>query len=157
METITLIASDSITVFNATCAPQDTGVQVFILLNAGGCDSVVQVVTTLEAEEICHPMEIRRNVFVPNVFSPNADGINDLLVIFTGPDVTSTISYWRIFDRWGALVSESFDIRPGDPDAGWDGTFRGQPLNPGVYVWIAEVVWSDGVRDVLYGDVTLTR
>lgn len=99
----------------------------------------------------------RRNVYVPNVFSPNDDGFNDQWRISAGQDV-SIVRYLRLFDRWGELIYEANRFVPNDNSSEyWDGTFRGKKLNPGVFVYLAEIEFVDG-RVLLYrGTVTLVR
>jgi gliding motility-associated-like protein len=84
-------------------------------------------------------------LFVPNVFSPNDDGQNDVFK----PRGTNLFEFeMRIYDRWGNCVFESEDI-----DTGWDGTFKGQPVNSGVFVYF---ITSAG-QVVSKGNVTLLR
>lgn len=97
-----------------------------------------------------------RQVFFPNVFSPNDDGINDLFLPFDGGDV-SMVHTLKIFDRWGGLVFEKNEFQPNDFEAGWDGFFMGKKANPGVYAWFAEVEFRDGKRELKKGEVTLLR
>ena len=99
----------------------------------------------------------KEGIYVPNIFSPNGDGDNDRFYIFTDGETITTINTFRIFDRWGALVFEKTDILPDDPEVGWDGTHRGQTLNPAVFVWFAEVLLQSGEVAILKGDVTLIR
>jgi hypothetical protein len=49
------------------------------------------------------------------------------------------------------------DFQPNDPTLGWNGTFRGDDMNPGVFVWYMEVEFIDGVVELYKGDVTLLR
>ncbi len=98
-----------------------------------------------------------RDVFMPNVFTPNNDGRNDDFRIFTGPGVES-IHYFRIYDRWGNLVHQENNLLPNPGGAGkWDGTREGSLMNPGVYVYVAEVGFLDGETLVFRGDITLIR
>ena len=63
-----------------------------------------------------------------------------------------------IYDRWGELVFSQKDRLPGDLDLRWDGSdFRGRVLDEGVFVWVAEIVFSDGQARIYSGDVTLLR
>lgn len=102
-------------------------------------------------------VDYNRDVFVPTVFSPNNDGRNDEFSIFTGLGVTS-INYLRIYDRWGNLVHEQGKMIPSPTGVGqWDGTYDGQRLNPGVYVYIAEISFLDGETLRFTGDITLIR
>lgn len=96
----------------------------------------------------------QRNVYVPNAFSPNADGHNDRFTVFSGGDV-EVVNTFRVFDRYGALVYEMKDMKTNDTEMGWDGTFNGENLNSGVYVWIAEVTFIDGWKEMYRGDVTI--
>ena len=98
----------------------------------------------------------KRQVFVPNAFSPNGDGINDFFMPYSGKDVLKIIEF-RVFDRQGNNVFYAADLLPGDFTNGWDGHFKGQMMQPGVFAWFASVVFIDGVEVVFKGDVTLVR
>ncbi len=95
-------------------------------------------------------------VYVPTAFSPNDDGTNDLLRIYTGPTVTR-VKTFSVFDRWGEMVYHYEDFDPKDPALGWNGKFDGKPMNPAVFVWFAEIEFVDGSTKVLQGEVTLIR
>lgn len=97
-----------------------------------------------------------RSVFVPNAFSPNGDGVNDRFVPYPGPAV-ERINRMQVFDRWGALVYESSDLAPGNPDVGWDGEVAGQPAAVGAYVYVVHVRFLDGEEKVISGDLSLMR
>ena len=98
----------------------------------------------------------RRRVYVPNVFSPNHDGINDRLTVYGGPEVLLVRSF-RVYTRWGESVFTRFDFPPNDPQGGWDGTLAGKSLPGGTYVWYAEVEFLDRERRVLEGSVSVLR
>jgi len=96
-------------------------------------------------------------VYIPNIFSPNNDGSNDILFVSGGADIESIRSF-SIFNRWGELVFEQIDLLPNMPSAGWDGTTRnGQLLNPAVFVYMIEIRFTDGETEVFSGDVVLMR
>ena len=97
-----------------------------------------------------------RPVFIPNVFSPDGDGLNDQFTIHAGKEV-ETISSLIIFNRWGAVVYEGKDIAPNDLDQGWDGNFRGKQAPNGVYVYLATVKFVDGISIPYKGDVAIMR
>ncbi len=102
-------------------------------------------------------VDYNRAVYIPNVFSPNNDGRNDDFKIFTGLGVT-TINYLRIYDRWGNLIHEEKGLLPSAAGAGkWDGTFKGDPLNPGVYIYVAEISFIDKTTLTYSGDITLIK
>ena len=97
-----------------------------------------------------------RRIFLPNAFSPNDDGQNDRFAPNVGPDVEALRTF-RVFDRYGALVFERFNLGTNDPNDGWDGFFRGQRMQPGVFVWQLEVQFVDGRTEWFAGDVALLR
>lgn len=97
-----------------------------------------------------------RDVFVPNAFSPNADGINDLLSVFAGPEVRLVKSL-KVFSRWGELVYEQRDFAPNDSSKGWNGEFRGKPMPQGIFVYIMELEFVDDEVISVEGDVMLIR
>jgi gliding motility-associated-like protein len=89
------------------------------------------------------------HVYLPNVFSPNGDGNNDVLYM-RGQGVESI--HLIIYDRWGEKVFESSSL--GD---GWDGTFRGQPMNPGVFVFYMNGSFENGNPFKREGNISLVR
>lgn len=99
-----------------------------------------------------------RNVYIPNAFSPNGDGPNDEFRVFACRGV-SDITFVRIFDRWGNFLFEQQSITP-DCIGGarlWDGRVKGKPVNEGVYVYMVQVQFLDGVTLLYRGDVTILR
>jgi gliding motility-associated-like protein len=97
-----------------------------------------------------------RQVYFPNAFSPNGDGINDVFLPFDSGDVEQVQSL-EIFSRWGGEVFGAYRFLPNDFSQGWDGRKGGRKAPPGVYVWRAEVRFRNGVSKHLAGDVLLTR
>ncbi len=97
-----------------------------------------------------------RNVFIPNVFSPNGDGTNDIFTIFTGNGVRRILDF-KVYNRWGALVYSTENVSPSHQPFGWDGYFKGKPMNNAVFAWYTEIEFLDD-RVILYkGDVTLVK
>ncbi len=89
-------------------------------------------------------------IFVPNAFSPNGDGQNDILFV---RGYESGYFHFSVFDRWGIKVFET-----SDPAIGWDGMVNNQPGVIGVYMYVAEMDSEIyGGRYVLKGDVSLIR
>ena len=107
--------------------------------------------------EIAVELERNRNIFIPNVFSPNDDDKNDYFGVFSGVGVKA-INFIRIYDRWGELLFQNQNLSPtSDPSQGWDGTFRGKLVQQGVYVYLVEVEFEDGIKLLYRGDVTVAR
>lgn len=75
--------------------------------------------------------------------------------MFGGPEVLEVASL-RVFDRWGGLAYAATGLPP-DGTKGWDGTVAGKPMNPGVYVFLATVVFLDGSEQRVSGEVVLVR
>ena len=88
-------------------------------------------------------------VFIPNVFSPNGDAINDILYV-RGEKVKEIT--FSIYNRWGELVFETQDI-----NTGWDGTYRSKACDQAVYIYHARVVYDDGTEQEKKGNVSLVR
>lgn len=116
-------------------------------INSAGC--IRQLEIELEALD-------KYKVFVPNIFSPNNDGINDGVTIFSGSDI-NIIRSFRIFSRWGGLVYENYNFSPNDLDLGWNGFVDGQKAAEGDYVWYAEVEIETGESRMFKGDIALVR
>ena len=95
------------------------------------------------------------NLFIPNSFSPNSDGTND--VFYPRGSGVSNIKALRVFNRWGELVFERLNFRANDVGAGWDGTYKGKQLNPDVYVYACEVVCDNNEILVFKGDISLLK
>lgn len=98
----------------------------------------------------------KARVYIPNAFSPNNDGHNDIFMVFSGGEV-ARIQYLRLFNRWGEMVFQNEDFPPNDPTFGWDGKVDGRWMNPQVFVYMVEVEYLNGKREMFKGDVTLIR
>lgn len=121
----------------------------FTVTDVNGCTGVTSIVVDVDLD---------RDVYIPNVFTPNYDGRNDNFRVFTGLGVVS-IDRMEIFDRWGNMVHAEYDLDPSPEGAGnWDGTYKGQEVNPGVFVYVVEITFIDNNTRLVYtGDVTLIR
>jgi len=95
-------------------------------------------------------------VYIPNVFTPNGDGPNDMFTIYSNKEVEEVVRL-EIFDRWGNLLFINESFPPNEPSYGWDGIFKGQMMNPEVFAYWAVVRYSNGEEHSFKGDVTLVR
>ncbi len=95
------------------------------------------------------------SVYVPTIFSPNDDGVNDVIGPKGDPSVVS-FQYFEVFSRWGELVYSAKDFAPGN-NIGWDGKFNGKQMQPGVFVYQLSAINKKGKVITKYGDFTLIR
>lgn len=95
------------------------------------------------------------NFFVPNTFSPNNDGHND--IFYPRGSGLSRVQSLRIYNRWGQTVFERRNFMANDPSAGWDGKFQQKPAAPGVYVYVIEFICDNGAIIPSRGNVALIR
>jgi gliding motility-associated-like protein len=93
---------------------------------------------------------------LPNVFTPNGDGINDRFYVIAGKNVSKVKSF-LIYNRWGRKVFEKYNILPNDRNSGWDGTSNGTNAEMGTYVYTAVVDFSDGTSKTYNGSISLIR
>jgi len=143
-------ASDSLSCMDclrASVVPSASGSYFIEIVDENGCVASDQVIIFVDKQ---------RNLYVPNVFSPNGDGQNDVFMAFAGPEVVNIRSF-LVFNRWGESVFEIYNFPPNDPVYGWDGTYRSELYNGAVFTWFAEVEFVDGAVELFQGDVVLMR
>jgi gliding motility-associated-like protein len=117
------------------------------VVNRFGCVST----DTVCIKTICPTTE----VFVPNAFTPDGDGINDKLIV-QGKGIR-LIKSFRIFNRWGEVVFEKTNFNPGDPAYGWDGKIKGNNASPDVYVYVCEVICEKGLPSIFKGNTAILK
>lgn len=93
---------------------------------------------------------------IPNAFTPNGDGTNDIFYVLSGPPGT-IIASMQVFDRWGQRVFGVHDIPPGDRAYGWNGNIAGRPAAAGTYVYLIAVRLPNGSPEVFKGTVEMVR
>ncbi len=127
--------------------PEQSQIVLVTLINEKGCviERIVQILVVKN-----------RDVYIPNAFSPNKDGVNDVLIIGAGPKVVG-IKDMEIYDRWGERVyyleEASFDNKLET----WDGQYKGESMQPGVFMYQMDVLYDDGEVLHFNGDVTLLK
>lgn len=138
---------------DATYQWQDGSTQnSFVVLNPGIYSITVKNKCGNSSDAIKVDYEDCRKVFIPNVFSPNGDGMNDIFMVFNAGNIKNIKSI-QIFDRWGGKVFHANNINPNDATAGWDG----RPYLAGVYAYLIEIEYTDGESEVRNGSVTLIK
>lgn len=123
----------------------------FVVANftfSGQCSAQSTMDTGTQKE----PIAMATDLFLPNAFSPNGDGLNDKFIpLFSGKEHYTLYSF-RIFNRSGQEVYNT-----GNSVSGWDGTFKGQPAESGSYAYYLQVFGNDGKEKVMTGYVALIR
>ena len=96
-----------------------------------------------------------KNFFIPNLFTPNGDGNND--VFYPRGVGLFRIKSLRIFDRWGEVVFERREFQANDPGVGWDGKYKGKNPVAGVYIYQIEIYCDNNELVRLGGNVALIQ
>ncbi|MFK7981796.1 MAG: lamin tail domain-containing protein [Saprospiraceae bacterium] len=127
--------------------PIESGQYTLTAYDANDCSLTASVAVRLEK---------KNRAFIPNVFSPNNDGVNDVYQVFTGKSV-SRINQFQIFDYEGRLMYQINDRAPNDTSIGWDGRFNGQKMSPAVFAVLMEVTLIDGTTKQYRETMTLIK
>ncbi|MEL6141480.1 MAG: gliding motility-associated C-terminal domain-containing protein, partial [Bacteroidota bacterium] len=129
--------------------PFDSREYTLAVTNANGCQAFADIFVEVDAN---------RNVYIPNVFSPNRDGRNEDFRIFACQGVQN-VNFVQIFDRWGSQIFTAENLAPNCLDGIqlWDGVYREKLVKPGVFVYMVEVEFLDGQTLLYRGDVTVLR
>jgi gliding motility-associated-like protein len=117
-----------------------------VVTNTFGCTAT----DTIFINSLCKSSQ----VYIPNAFTPDGDGLNDVLMV-RGKGIT--VKSFRIFNRWGELVFERENFYPNDVKFGWDGKVRGVPATPDVFVYTAEVFCDNDVIYTYKGNITILK
>lgn len=128
---------------NPIATPTVTTTYCILMTSIDGCMDSACV--TVQIEMKCEFEEL----FVPNGFSPNADGQNDILFV-RGGGIEEM--YWVIYDRWGEKVFETID-----PKQGWDGTYNGAALDPAVFIYYLKATCYSGEEIIKKGNVAIIK
>jgi gliding motility-associated-like protein len=138
---------DCITCPQPLATPKQTIKYTIEVANEGGCvtrDDVTLFVVCVEG-----------NLFLPNTFSPNGDGVND--VFYPRGKGIYGVKSFRVFNRWGEVVFEQGNIQVNDISKGWNGIFRGKPASQDVYVYTIDVVCENNQVFSFKGNIALVR
>ncbi len=116
--------------------------------NAFGCMASAQLRIIVESEV---------RIYIPNIIDISSDSSDDRFTIFTGENDIQQVQELRIYDRWGNLLFVNEKFQPNDPGLGWDGRYNEVQVDPGVFVYMAVVEYSDGTTELFAGDVTVLK
>ncbi len=129
---------------NTEASPAVTTTYTVTITGTSGCPKTA-FITIYVVPKSCSP----ENVFVPNTFSPNGDGTNDVLLV-RGNEIKTL--YFAVYNRWGQLVFETSDLTKG-----WDGVYNGMKTDPVVYAWYLTAGCFNGGVLKKQGNTTLIR
>ncbi|PHN05817.1 T9SS type B sorting domain-containing protein [Flavilitoribacter nigricans] len=127
--------------------PQQSTVYRFTALSEGGCTISDEIKVTVNTQV---------PVFIPNAFSPNGDGVNDRLTVYSNQSV-SQIERMAIYDRWGNQLYQRRQFPANDPQYGWDGRYKGRLLGSGTYICQLELQLINGQRLRMSSAVDMIR
>lgn len=131
---------------NPIAGPYETTTYLVTYLTEDGCQIV---------DEVRLGIVPTGQLYIPNAFSPNNDGVNDNFQLFPDGSVAEVLDF-SIFDRWGGLVHQESGQR--GSTTGWNGLIRnGQPASAGVYVYLASIRLLNGEEKEFRGTVNLLR
>jgi hypothetical protein len=117
------------------------------VISISGCRSTA---TTILNEDVIIEVNI------PNIINSGSNSGNGNITLY-GNEFVELIQDFYIYDRWGNLVFEAHEIEPNNPTLGWNGRFNGQEAAQGVYVYLFNVLITNGDMEQFAGDVTLVR
>ena len=127
--------------------PESTSGYTIYAADSTGCSTTTEILVMVDKP---------RRIYIPNGFSPNGDGINDVFFVSASTEV-DRITKFSVFDRWGEIVFNADNTFANDPRSGWNGDLKNKALNSAVFIYVIEVLFVDGERKLYSGDVTLVR
>lgn len=130
---------------NPVATPKFNTKYDLVVVDSNGCRNTAFVQVNVLCENA--------DVFIPNTFSPNGDGSND--VFYVRGKGLDRVKSLRIFNRWGQVVFEKRDFPVNEPSVGWDGTFKGQRPQSDVYIYQVEVFCENSQVIRYEGNVAL--
>jgi hypothetical protein len=136
----------------ATCLTTETvplfedATLIFSATSDDGCDAAQTLLIRVKESPA---------FYVPNVLRTGSAANGSFTIYSNG--AIEQINLLRIYDRWGNAVFEAKDFPDSAPQYGWDGSFKKEKLNPGVFVWYAELLLKNGEVVLEKGDVTIIR
>lgn len=128
--------------------PFNSGMISVAVIDEFGCSSSDSIFVNVDNDNL---------VILPNVFSPNEDGVNDEFTInYFGMSV-NMVNEFRVFDRWGGLIHKSDNLTVSSGQPIWDGYAGTRLLGSGVYSYYIKVEYINGDNEEIIGNVTLLR
>ncbi len=133
--------------YTTVASPKNTTVYTIKVTDANGCVNMDNITVIVLCNE--------QNIFIPNTFSPNNNGVNDWF--YPRGKGLFKIQSMRIFNRWGEMVFQKANLTPNDPLSGWNGRYNGKLLNADVYTYIIEIICENSEVLSFKGNITLIQ
>jgi gliding motility-associated-like protein len=163
--------TDCLNVVNGTAVIDDCGeclepTNPLFSASCADCLGVINGTAVLDdCGECLEPTDLNFNLtcisdfdfYIPNVFSPNNDGINDMFQVYNNLELEIQVNEFSIFDRWGSLIYQIKNQTFQNGAFGWDGRIGDQEVEMGVYLYLIELEFINGAQKVFAGNVTLVR
>jgi gliding motility-associated-like protein len=124
-----------------------TGTLKLVVLTEEGCVVITEKIIFLDTNI---------QIFIPDIFTPNRDGINDIFTFYTA-ETSLWVNQFSVFDKWGNEVYQVKNIDPLNSKIGWDGTYKNKDLGPGVYIYMLLIQRPNEELKTLKGEVLLAR
>jgi gliding motility-associated-like protein len=118
--------------------------------------SIVDSTKCTAFDEVLIRVNKRRPVYIPNVFSPNGDGVNDWFTAWANNSAVR-INRMEVFNRWGGKLYQGQGLQLNSHQCCWNGTFENEPVPAGVYVYLIEIEFIDGEKVLFKGDINVLR
>lgn len=123
--------------------------KVKMVVGNGFCKDSIMSQTSLKIDSC--------EVYLPQVFTPNNDGVGDKFNIFGKDPMIKLVVSLRVFNRWGDVVYDGIDLKPNTYGEGWDGTFNGKDVPIGTYPYQTTIQFEDNSTRTLNGVIKLIR
>ena len=133
--------------YNTIASPKNTTAYSIKVTDINGCFATDNINIIV----LCND----KNVFIPNTFSPNNDGVNDWF--YPRGIGLFKIQGMRIFNRWGEMVFQKANLFPNDPFSGWNGKYNGKLQTSDVYTYIIEIICENSEILTYKGNITLIQ
>jgi gliding motility-associated-like protein len=135
------------TCISPVASPAKTTSYLLTVTNNYDCKSSDELIVSVECT--------LESIFLPNTFTPNGDGVND--VFYPRSNSVQMIRYFRVYNRWGQLLFERSNIPPDSKADGWDGTYQGKILSPDVFVYTIGAECANGTLLEGKGNIMIVR
>jgi gliding motility-associated-like protein len=133
------------TIEQPAASPVKTTLYTLTVSTPEGCSATAQI-----------KVNVLSSLRIPNAFTPNGDGRNDIFYVHGGP-IESRIKDFSIYNRWGQRIFQVHDVLSDNAAVGWNGNFNGMPAASGSYAYVIVLGLKDGTQQIFKGSIVLVR